>query len=71
MLDPDKLSFTGSFPLPLRHGMTMGELAGLMNGQGLSADLHVVANDGLESEGLVRLNRVAMGESFAKHSQPR
>ncbi len=29
--DPDKLPFTGTFPLPLRHGMTMGELALLMN----------------------------------------
>ena len=33
MLDPDKLSFTGSWPLPLRHGMTIGELAQLVNGE--------------------------------------
>jgi uncharacterized protein YbbC (DUF1343 family) len=47
MLDADKLSFTGSFPLPLRHGMTMGELAGLMNAaKGLDADLHVVEMTG-------------------------
>jgi uncharacterized protein YbbC (DUF1343 family)/CubicO group peptidase (beta-lactamase class C family) len=47
LLDPDKLSFTGSFPLPLRHGMTMGELAGLMNAAtGPHADLHVIAMTG-------------------------
>lgn len=43
MLDPDRLSFTGSFPLPLRHGMTIGELAKLINGEKhFNADLHVV-----------------------------
>jgi uncharacterized protein YbbC (DUF1343 family)/CubicO group peptidase (beta-lactamase class C family) len=31
MLDSDLLSFTGYFPLPVRHGMTVGELAGLFN----------------------------------------
>jgi uncharacterized protein YbbC (DUF1343 family) len=47
MLDPDKLSFTGAFPLPLRHGMTPGELAGLMNSvKGLNADLHVIQMTG-------------------------
>ncbi len=47
MLDPDKLSFTGSFPLPLRHGMTMGELAQLANGEKrLHADLHVIEMTG-------------------------
>lgn len=47
LLDPDKLSFTGSFPLPLRHGMTMGELAKLVNGENrLNADLHVIEMTG-------------------------
>jgi uncharacterized protein YbbC (DUF1343 family) len=47
MLDADKLSFTGSWPLPLRHGMTMGELAKLFNGEKhLNADLHVVEMTG-------------------------
>ncbi|MDP9055573.1 MAG: DUF1343 domain-containing protein [Acidobacteriota bacterium] len=47
MLDPDKISFTGAFPLPLRHGMTLGELAGLMNvGKKLEADLHVIEMTG-------------------------
>lgn len=47
MLDPDKLSFTGSFPLPLRHGMTIGELASLMNASANPpADLHVIEMTG-------------------------
>jgi uncharacterized protein YbbC (DUF1343 family) len=47
MLDADKLSFTGPVPLPLRHGMTIGELARLMNGSpGVDADLHVIAMTG-------------------------
>jgi uncharacterized protein YbbC (DUF1343 family) len=47
MLDRDKLSFTGSFPLPLRHGLTIGELAALMNARaGLNAELHVIEMSG-------------------------
>jgi len=47
ILDNDKISFTGSFPLPLRHGMTMGELAGLMNSRLVpKAELHVVQMTG-------------------------
>ena len=51
MLDPDKLSFTGSWPLPLRHGMTIGELAQLVNGEKhLHADLHVIEMTGWKRE---------------------
>ncbi|MBM3775604.1 MAG: DUF1343 domain-containing protein, partial [Acidobacteria bacterium] len=43
MLDPDNLSFTGYFPLPLRHGMTVGELALLFNSEKkLGANLTVI-----------------------------
>ncbi len=61
LLDPDLRSFIGYYPsLPLRHGMTAGELARLFNA-GLSpkADLHVVAmrnwqrGDWFDSTGLV------------------
>jgi uncharacterized protein YbbC (DUF1343 family) len=51
MLDPDKLSFTGAYPLPLRHGMTIGELAKLVNGERrLNADLHVIEMTGWHRE---------------------
>ena len=44
MLDKDRLNFVGYFPLPVRHGMTVGELARLFNDQNkIGADLHVVA----------------------------
>jgi uncharacterized protein YbbC (DUF1343 family) len=44
MLDPDQVSFVGYFPLPLRHGMTVGELAMLFNGEKqLGAELHVIS----------------------------
>jgi uncharacterized protein YbbC (DUF1343 family)/CubicO group peptidase (beta-lactamase class C family) len=43
MLDPDLESFTGCLEIPVRHGMTLGELAALTNGERkLGADLHVV-----------------------------
>ncbi len=43
LLDSDELSFVGYFPLPVRHGMTMGELAMLFNGEKhLGAKLTVV-----------------------------
>jgi uncharacterized protein YbbC (DUF1343 family) len=51
MLDPDQLSFTGAFPLPLRHGMTMGELAKLVNGENhLNATLRVIEMTGWSRE---------------------
>ena len=44
MLDPDKTSFTAYFPLPVRYGLTMGELAQLFNAENhIGADLHVIA----------------------------
>ncbi|MBI5579462.1 MAG: DUF1343 domain-containing protein [Deltaproteobacteria bacterium] len=33
VMDPDLRSFTGYFPLPVRHGMTIGELALMFNGE--------------------------------------
>jgi len=42
-LDSDLESFAGCFELPVRHGMTFGELATMTNGERkLGADLHVV-----------------------------
>jgi uncharacterized protein YbbC (DUF1343 family) len=44
MLDPDKLSFVGYFPMPIRYAMTMGELAQMFNAENkIGADLHVIA----------------------------
>jgi uncharacterized protein YbbC (DUF1343 family)/CubicO group peptidase (beta-lactamase class C family) len=49
MLDQDLQSFTGCFEIPVRHGMTLGELAGMANGERkLGVDLHVIAMRGWE-----------------------
>ena len=46
-LDERYASFVGQFPIPMRHGMTVGELARLFNEAfGIGADLHVVGMDG-------------------------
>jgi uncharacterized protein YbbC (DUF1343 family) len=43
MLDADLQSFTGCYPMPVRHGLTLGELATMANAERkLKADLHVI-----------------------------
>ena len=43
VLEPEYASFVGQFPIPVRHGMTMGELARLFNDAfAIGAELHVV-----------------------------
>ena len=47
VLDPAFASFVGQFPIPLRHGMTIGELARLFNERfGIGAELEVVPLEG-------------------------
>jgi uncharacterized protein YbbC (DUF1343 family) len=47
VLDPNFSSFVGMFPIPMRHGMTAGELAQLFNTDfGIACDLEVVKMDG-------------------------
>jgi uncharacterized protein YbbC (DUF1343 family) len=44
-------SFVGQFPIPMRHGMTIGELARLFNGQfDLGAELEVVKMEGWQRQ---------------------
>jgi uncharacterized protein YbbC (DUF1343 family) len=46
-LRPEYTSFVGQFPIPLRHGLTIGELARLFNDEfGIGAALDVVPLDG-------------------------
>jgi uncharacterized protein YbbC (DUF1343 family) len=43
MLDSDLTSFVGYFPMPVRHGMTVGELARMFNSEkGIGARLEVI-----------------------------
>ena len=47
VLDPAYSSFVGLYPVPMRHGMTPGEMARWVNDtQGFGADLQVVPADG-------------------------
>ncbi|MBO0858823.1 MAG: DUF1343 domain-containing protein [Chloracidobacterium sp.] len=47
LADPDKLSFVAHYPIPIRHGMTVGELAQLFNKErSVNADLRVVRVEG-------------------------
>ena len=44
MLDPDKTGFLAYFPLPVRYGLTIGELAQLFNTEKhINCDLHVIS----------------------------
>ena len=43
MLDPDKTNFVGYMPLPVRYGLTIGELAQFFNTENhINCDLHVI-----------------------------
>jgi len=47
LVEPGYRSFVGRFPLPVRHGMTMGECAGMINGEFQApCDLQVVPMEG-------------------------
>jgi len=51
VLDPEFATFVGLFPTPMRHGMTVGELARLYVGEfGIRVDLHVVPVEGWKRE---------------------
>ena len=44
MLDPDKTAFVAYFPVPVRYGLTIGELAQLYNTENhINCELHVIA----------------------------
>jgi uncharacterized protein YbbC (DUF1343 family) len=60
MLDRERLSFVGYFPMPVRMGMTLGEMARMFNAENrIGGDLHVIAmqdwhrGDTFEATGLV------------------
>lgn len=47
VLDPAFSTFVGRFPVPMRHGLTAGELAQLLVGEfGVEVDLRVIAAEG-------------------------
>lgn len=49
ILEKGHESFVGQFPIPMRHGMTIGEIAALFNKEfGLGCELEVIRMDGWE-----------------------
>ncbi|MGH9733883.1 MAG: exo-beta-N-acetylmuramidase NamZ domain-containing protein [Candidatus Acidiferrales bacterium] len=51
VLDRDLRSFVGYFPLPVRNGMTIGELARMFNEENsIHADLHVIRMEGWQRD---------------------
>lgn len=51
LLEADQTSFVGQFPLPTRHGMTLGELALMFNRHfGIDCDLEVISMEGWQRE---------------------
>jgi uncharacterized protein YbbC (DUF1343 family) len=49
VLEPEHASFVGLFPIPTRHGMTLGELAGMFNEEfAIGCDLEVITMKGWE-----------------------
>jgi uncharacterized protein YbbC (DUF1343 family) len=51
ILEPEFASFVGMFPIPMRHGMTIGELALMFNHEfGIGCDLEVVKMEGWRRE---------------------
>ena len=71
ILDESSTGFTGYFPSPVRHGLTLGELARLFNTEReIGAELEVVAMRGWQRETLVRPDRATVGRPLAEHTQP-
>jgi len=51
VLEAEQASFVGQFPIPTRHGLTMGELAQMFNGHfGIDCDLEVLKMDGWQRD---------------------
>lgn len=55
LLKNDNASFVGLFPLPMRHGLTFGELALLINSEyGIGAELDVIPMEGWQRDMYLR-----------------
>ena len=71
VLDPNLESFVGCYEMPLRHGMTFGELAAMVNGERkLGADLRVIPMKNWERGDWFDSTGSDLGGSVAQHAQP-
>ena len=54
VLEPEHTSFVGQYPIPIAHGLTVGELARMIQGEGLLPGLENLQLDVVEMEGWQR-----------------
>ncbi len=67
MLDRDRTSFVGYFPMPVRYAMTLGELARMFNAENkIGADLRVVAMKNWRRSETYDADRSGVDSSFAE-----
>ena len=72
MLERGFESFVGLYPIPMRHGMTIGELARLFNEHfGIGAELEVVTMGGWRREHVFGRDGPAVGAAVAEHPDGR
>ena len=70
-LDKDAASFVGYFPMPIRHGMTIGELARLFNAENkIGAELTVVPMKNWTRDDWFDETGSAVDQPVAEHAQP-
>ena len=71
MLDAGRESFVGFHRLPVRHGMTIGELARLFQDElKLKLDLQVIECVGWRRADAFDAHRTDLGQSLAQHAEP-
>ena len=62
-LREEMISFVGAYPIPMRHGLTLGELALFFNGEGgINADLDVIPLRGWKRELFFKIGRASCRE---------
>ncbi len=70
VLDEDLESFVGCFEMPLRHGMTFGELARMMNGELKSGgEANGDSGEGMAAWGLVRFYGSGLDGPLPEHAE--
>ena len=70
VLDPAYSTFVGMYPIPMRHGLTPGELARLFLSEfSVDVDLSVIPVDGWVRDMSVRGDRDAVDRPFPQHAR--
>ena len=71
VMEKDLKSFTGYFPLPVRYGMTVGEIAEMYNRENsIGADLHVIKMVGYKRDFWFDETGLQVGKPLSEYSFP-